>query len=140
MSRPVLAGAAALAIAVAACSSGSEGPPSFGQQAFMTTTGASGALRVELRTSPQPPSRGTIAAQLVVTSATDGTPQDGLDIAIQPWMPAMNHGAIAPTITPQGNGTYLVTDLDLYMPGNWQLRTKISGPVTDSVAPAFEIQ
>jgi hypothetical protein len=25
------------------------------------------------------------------------------------------------------------------MPGHWQLRTTISGPVTDSVAPAFDI-
>jgi hypothetical protein len=136
MSRLALAGAAAL---VAACSSGTPPPPSFSQEALLTTTGTAGALRVEIRTSPQPPSRGTIAAQLVVTDATDGTPKDGLDIAIQPWMPAMNHGAIAPTITPQGQGTYLVTNLDLYMPGSWQLRTTFSGPVTDSVTPDFEI-
>jgi hypothetical protein len=129
----------AAALALAACSSGSAPPPTFGQEAFLTTTGSADAVRVELRTSPQPPSRGTIAAQLVVTDAADGTPRDGLDIAIRPWMPAMNHGAIAPTVTPQGNGTYLVTDLDLYMPGHWQLRTNISGPVTDHVAPDFEI-
>jgi hypothetical protein len=98
------------------------------------------ALQVELRSSPQPPTRGSVDVQLVITNVADGKPQDGLDLHIQPWMPAMNHGAISPTVTPQGNGKYLVTRVDLFMAGRWELRTTFSGPVHDYVAPAFTIQ
>ena len=132
--------AVAVAIACAACSSGSTGPASFPADAFSTSTTDSGALRVELRTSPQPPARGTIEAQFVVTKMADGSPVDGLTLAVQPWMPAMNHGAIAPTVTPEGEGKYLVTELDVFMPGHWELRTAVSGPMTDHVTPAFDIQ
>ena len=132
--------AIALAIACGACSSGSTGQASFPADPFSTSTTDSGGLRVELRTSPQPPARGTIEAQLVVTRVADESPVDGLTLAIQPWMPAMNHGAIAPTVVPQGDGKYLVTELDLFMPGHWQLRTAVSGPMTDHVTPAFDIQ
>ena len=132
--------AIALAVACTACSSGSGPAPTFVAEAFITSTTDSGALRVELRTSPQPPVRGEVDAQFVVTRIDDGTPVDGLTLRIQPWMPAMNHGAVAPTIAAQGNGTYLVTELDLFMPGHWQLRTDVSGPVTDHVEPDFDIQ
>ena len=81
-----------------------------------------------------------IEAQLVVTRVADESPVDGLTLSIQPWMPAMNHGAIAPTVVAQGDGKYLVTELDLFMPGHWQLRTAFSGPMTDHVTPAFDIQ
>jgi YtkA-like len=132
--------AIALAIACTACSAGSGAPPSFVAEAFITSTTNTGALRVEVRTSPQPPVRGEVDAQLVMTRMDDGTPVDGLTLRIQPWMPAMNHGAVPPTIEAQGNGTYLVTGLDLFMPGHWQLRTDVSGPVTDHVEPDFDIQ
>jgi hypothetical protein len=53
----------------------------------------------------------------------------------------MGHGtSIAPTITPQTNGKYLLTNVDLFMAGLWQLRTTISGPMSDYAAPEFEIQ
>jgi hypothetical protein len=99
----------------------------------------SGTMRVEVRTSPQPPSRGGIDAELTITDASTGAPRDGLTLQIRPWMPAMNHGAIQATVTPEGDGKYLVTEVSLYMAGLWELRTTISGPVSDHVAPQFEI-
>ncbi|HEX4447849.1 MAG TPA: FixH family protein [Polyangiaceae bacterium] len=139
MKPTIFVAVAGLGLACADCSSGSAATATFPDAPFISTMTDSGNIRVELRTSPQPPARGTIDAQLVVTNAADGTPRDDLALSILPWMPAMNHGAIHPTITPQGDGKYLITELDLYMPGHWQLRTTISGPVTDSVAPAFDI-
>jgi hypothetical protein len=132
--------AIATAIVSASCSSTSAGPPSFPADPLLSSITDSGALRVELRTSPQPPARGTLAAQLVVTRVADGTTVDGLTLAIQPWMPAMNHGAITPTIEAQGDGKYLVTELDMFMPGHWELRTSVSGPATDHVTPSYDIQ
>jgi hypothetical protein len=94
-----------------------------------------------MRTWPQPPAMGTNALELTVTDAADGTPRDDLVVAVSPWMPAMNHGSSSiPTVTPQGHGKYLVTEVYLFMPGLWQLRTSFSGGVTDHVAPAVEIQ
>jgi hypothetical protein len=110
------------------------------------TTSDSGMLAVEVRTAPQPPVRGTDTVELTITSATDGSPVDGLDLEVQPWMPAMNHGTSAtPIVTPKGDGKYLVTQLYLFMPGLWQLRTTLSATANDSstttdhVVPAFTI-
>lgn len=124
----------------AGCSSGTGPSAGFPASPLGTTMTDSGMLRVELWTSPQPPSRGGIDAQLRITDAKTGAPEDGLALKILPWMPVMNHGSIEPTITPQGEGKYLVTDVDLFMAGLWELRTTISGPRSDHVAPRFEIQ
>jgi hypothetical protein len=104
----------------------------------MTTQ--SGALHLEVRTSPQPPERGTNAIELTVTNASDGKPRDDLTLAVKPWMPAMNHGSSAiPTVTPAGHGKYVVTEVYLFMPGHWELQTSISGAMTDYAAPAVDI-
>jgi hypothetical protein len=103
-------------------------------------TSKTGELSVEVRTSPQPPVRGTNLVELTVTSTVDGSPRPGLSIAMTPWMPAMNHGSSAiPTATPETGGKYLVMDVDLFMPGRWELRTSFSGPTKDYVAPAFDV-
>jgi hypothetical protein len=96
-----------------------------------------------VRTSPQPPGRGTNYVELTVLGATDKVPRSGLTLSVKPWMPAMNHGtSIVPKVSSAGDagaGTYLISDVDLFMPGLWQLRTTITGSMTDDVAPAFEI-
>ncbi len=119
--------------------------PTFQAVSYLTVTtttdsGAPGTLAVEVRTSPQPPQRGTIAVELTVTGVADASPRDGLLIQVLPWMPQDNHGAsIAPVVTSEGSGKYLVTGVDLFMPGRWELRTTFSGPVTDHAAPAFDV-
>ena len=131
---------AAVVAACAGCSSGTGPSAGFPETAFSSGMTNSGSLRVAVRTSPQPPSRGGINAELTIVDAATGAPSDGLTLQIRPWMPAMNHGAIQATVTPEGDGKYLVTQVDLFMAGLWELRTNISGPVSDYVAPRFEIQ
>lgn len=122
------------------CSSAAQGPMTFSADAYLTATGDSRALSIQVRTSPQPPQRGTIGVELTVTNVADGTPRDGLALGVVPWMPAHNHGtSVTPTVTAEGQGKYLLTDVDLFMPGHWELRTTFSGPVTDHAAPAFDI-
>ena len=101
----------------------------------------SGRFRVEVRTAPdQPPARGEISVELLMRD-TSGAPVDGLAVSVVPWMPAMGHGtSIEPVVTPKGEGKYLVTQVSLFMPGEWQLRTSIGGQVSDHVAPSFSIQ
>jgi hypothetical protein len=128
-----------LAGATAACSGGAATPAGFPADPYTTTTSDSGTLVVDVRTSPQPPARGTNSVELTVTHASDGTPATGLGVGVQPWMPAMNHGSSNPTITEEGQGRYLVTEVYLYMPGTWELRTTFSGPISDHAAPALSV-
>jgi hypothetical protein len=125
---------AALAAPLVACS----GPHSTSGDS--TVTSESGALRVAAHTLGGAPQRGTNEVELTIKSAGDGGTLDGLTIAVKPWMPAMGHGtSVVPSVTAEGTGKYLVTNLDLFMPGHWELRTTISGPVSDYAAPAFDI-
>jgi len=105
-----------------------------------TVTSTSGALDVAVWTCPQPAAVGTNEVQLTVTQASDGTPVDGLTLDVEPWMPSMGHGTSTTTVTPQGGGVYLVTEVYLFMQGEWSLRTKISGPMSDNASPQLEIQ
>jgi hypothetical protein len=132
---------APLVWASVACSSASPAATgTFPADPYTTTTSDSGALVIDVRTSPQPPSRGTDEVQLTVTKASDGTPVDGLSLDVEPWMPAMQHGTSATTVTAEGGGVYLVTEVYLYMPGVWDLRTAISGAATDNATPQLTIQ
>jgi hypothetical protein len=65
----------------------------------------------------------------------------GAGITAKPFMPDHGHGSsVTPSVTPMGSdGTYQVTDLDLFMPGIWQVTltiTPASGPA-DSVVFSF---
>lgn len=52
----------------------------------------------------------------------------------------MGHGAsVTPIVQAMGQGRYVFTDVSLFMPGEWQLRTTFSGEVEDSVAPVFSV-
>lgn len=134
--------AAVLVWASAACSSASPtaGAATFPADAYTTTPSDSGVLVIAVRTSPQPPARGTNDVQLTLTRASDGTPVDGVSLDVEPWMPAMGHGSSTPTVTAQGGGVYLVTEVYFYMPGAWELRTSISGPTTDHATLQLTIQ
>jgi len=127
-----------LAACSAACSS-SAGPSSVGTFP-MTVTTDSGSLRVELTSTPNPPVVGTNSVEITVTRASDSAPQEGLSIDVVPWMPAMHHGTSSPTVTAEGGGRYLVSDLYFFMAGTWVLKTTFSGPVSDHAEPTFELQ
>lgn len=122
-----------------ACSSATQPPTAtFPAGPYMTLTTDSGAFHVEVRTSPQPPEVGNDDVELTVMDAS-GNPRDGLSISLKPWMPAMNHGTSETTVTPEGGGKYLVTNVYLYMSGVWQLQMAFSGAVSDHAEPEIEL-
>jgi hypothetical protein len=52
----------------------------------------------------------------------------------------MGHGAsVVPSVTESSPGTYVVDPCEFIMPGTWELKVAISGPVTDHVEPQFDI-
>lgn len=97
----------------------------------------SGQLHVTVTASPNPPVIGTDTLELTVTAAADGSPQDGLSVSVAPYMPSMGHGTSATTVTPEGGGKYLVTDVYLFMPGVWELKTTLGA---DHAEPTFQLQ
>ncbi len=114
---------------------------SFPAQTLATIASDGGKLQVAFRAAPsQPLVAGLQCVELAVTDASTGAGVDGLSITMTPWMPAMGHGAsVTPAVTALGGGRYVFTNVSLFMPGEWQLRTQFSGQVTDSVEPTFDV-
>jgi hypothetical protein len=126
--------AALAALCVVACSSTERaaGDETFPAEPLVSLESEVAHLHIDVRTSPeQPPTRGVLSVELTIEDPL-GTPLDGLTIEVVPWMPAMAHGAsVQPSVTPRGGGRYVLRDVDLFMPGQWELRTAISGSYTD---------
>jgi hypothetical protein len=132
----------AACLVLAACGGSAEQPSgdcSYSGAPTATTTSDTGVLGIEVRSCPDPPSRGTNSVELSITRSADGTPVDGLVVEVTPFMPAMGHGTSTPTIVAEGGGKYLVSEVYLYMPGVWLLRTAVSGPVSDNAAPSLSV-
>jgi hypothetical protein len=111
----------------------------FPEAPYATLKTDHGALTIEVRTSPQPPSRGIISVEYTMTD-TAGRRRDDLGLAVVPWMPDMGHGASTePAVEAKGDGRYVVSRLSLFMPGRWELRTTISGLVEDSATVGLQI-
>lgn len=126
----------------ATASGGTASPSGFPDSALVTSQGESGALSFELRTAPsQPPPRGTSTAELRITDASSGAPVDDLAVQVVPWMVAMGHGSSGkPTVTASGGGKYVVSNVSLYMAGQWELRITVTGSAADSVALPLDVR
>jgi hypothetical protein len=144
MMRLPLASALALA-GVLGCSAdpGNSAPGSFPATAFASLKSDTGDLTIEVRTAPdQPPVRGLdeVEYRITIASSPAHPPAEGLSLGVVPWMTAMGHGAsVAPTVTDDGGGRYVISDLELFMPGEWELRTTIAGASDDGVTPILGI-
>lgn len=129
---------ALLALSCSSASAPTDG--SFPSDPYQTLMSDSGQLRIEVRTAPdQPPQHGLCSVELRFTDAKTGAPASG-DVAVVPWMPAHNHGAsVVPTVTPSSPGRYTVTNLELFMPGTWELRTTLSGATSDKATATLDV-
>jgi hypothetical protein len=127
------------ALLLAACGSDPATTGGFPADALTTVTSDHGLAILEVRTSPQPPTRGSLEVEYTVTKA--GAPLDGLTIAVTPFMPDMGHGAtVDPTVTAEGDGRYRITDVEVYMAGRWELRTTLSGAIEDTAVVELQVQ
>ena len=127
--------------AAGGCAIESAAQEGFGSSPLVTVVSASGALQLAVFTNPQPPTNGNVAVRYVVTDTATKQPVDGLSLDIVPWMPAMGHGTtVVPSVSPVGEGVYDLSNVYLYMAGQWQLRTTMSGGTSDSAAPDLMVQ
>jgi len=102
----------------------------------------SGALLIALASSPDgAPVVGNNEIDLEVTRADSGKAESGLELSMVPYMPTMGHGSpVVPRFSDQGDGNYHFDDVVLTMPGLWQLRTQISGAMSDSIDFSFDVK
>jgi hypothetical protein len=140
---------AALALALlSACITGACGGSAdasasgdFPAMAYAAVASETGELSIEVRTSPEQPLDRGVATVLFTIKDREGVPVEGLQIAVTPWMPAMAHGSsLRPTVSAQSGGRYVIGNLGLYMPGQWQLRTSIAGAREDRATPTIEVR
>jgi hypothetical protein len=140
----LLLGALVAASASGGCSGAGAGDSgTISAETAAVVTSDAGGFRVTVHSAPDAmPSRGVNMLRLVVTRASDGAPAPGLELDVVPWMPAMGHGAsVKPTVQPGPEpGSYDVTNVNLFMPGLWEIRTTIGGATSDHVAPQFDIR
>ncbi|MCY1033072.1 FixH family protein [Corallococcus sp. BB11-1] len=108
--------------------------------AVATVTSASGRLRVELRSASVPLRRGVQVFQVRISDAASGRPVPGVILTVQPWMPSMGHGiSETPRITEREPGVFEVSELDLFMPGAWEMRFTLKGTVEDTATVALKL-
>ena len=127
--------------AIVGCSSASESASDepFPETPLTTISSDAAGLVIEVRTSPNLPSRGTNKIELTVTDGAHVL-RDGLTIQATTYMPEMGHGAaVVPSVAAGGSGKYVVSNVDLFMPGRWELRTTIGGSVEDHATILFQI-
>jgi hypothetical protein len=135
-----------------ACGSAAVSSESFPANALESMTSQNGSYRVEVRTAPQPPSRGAQSVEYTLTRSDTGEVAPGLSLSVVPWMPAMGHGtSLVPSVSEAAPGVYVATNVGWYMPGQWVLRTTIVDPAAgsdgdvdggaagDYVEPSFQI-
>ena len=138
---------AAVLVVAAACSAcSSSGEPNtgeFGETPATVLTSEGRLHRIAVHSAPDAqPSRGVNSLRMVVTKVADGSPATGLQLDVVPWMPAMGHGAsVKPTVKADTEpGVYTVNNVNLFMPGLWEIRATIGGPATDHATAQFEVR
>jgi hypothetical protein len=116
-----------------------EVPASFPEAALTAVDSDAGALRIELRSAPEPLVRGQNVGQIRVTDAS-GQPVDGLTMVLFPWMPSHGHStSVQPAISPAGPGVFIAKPLYLFMAGQWELRMTFEGGVHDTATAIVDI-
>lgn len=93
----------------------------------MQAKSASGKFVVELlNATPSPPQRGAGDAGVntwTVKITLDGQPPPVSDVTVTSFMPDHGHGSPrSPLLTANGDGTFAVNDLFLFMAGVWEIR------------------
>jgi len=101
----------------------------------MAQWGASGVLQFVLQSAdPAPPALGFNSWTVDVLDASGGI-QDATFVEIKPWMPYHGHGAsTVPQVSRNADGTYLVSELDFFMVGVWQVTFSVQTPAGNDSA------
>ncbi|WP_408889253.1 FixH family protein [Myxococcus faecalis] len=104
------------------------------------TQSASGRWHVKVLSTATPLKRGPQRFTVRVSDAANGKLAQGLELRVQPWMPSMGHGIDeAPRVTSRSDGVFEVSELDLFMPGTWELRFTLAGREQDTASVTLKL-
>jgi hypothetical protein len=106
----------------------------------VTHEGTASAFSFDLMDiTPKPPALGTLTWTIKIHDANGQPVKDATFPMIKTWMPQHQHPSTAlPTAMSNGDGTYTIDNLYLYMQGVWQVTfTAKSGDTTDSAMFTF---
>jgi hypothetical protein len=109
----------------------------------LSQTSTDGKVKIAFAdASPAPPAKG---ANVWTITVTDGAqmPIDGATITVKPFMPDHGHGSSAvPKVTGKGSGSYEISNLELFMPGIWQITFTVTpaGGAAESVVFTFCVE
>ena len=100
-----------------------------------------GQVRVRLvEANPGPPERGDFNRWLLEVTDLEGRPINDITVGVDPTMPAHGHGTTPlPTVTAVEGmpGQFEASPLNLFMPGLWQIRVRVTGPGEEPLIDAF---
>ncbi len=87
-----------------------------------------------LEASPAPPDVGLNTFTVQIDGASGGV--------IRPWMPLHGHGTVPPTypLTDNGDQTWTSGEIDLFMPGVWEIQVEVTGAAEDTAVFRFCLQ
>lgn len=93
-------------------------------EAYVAGINKSGAAGYTLRlmdSNPAPPSKGDNIWSLDLTDPAGATAA-GLGLSLRAFMPDHGHGSpVKPEVTDNGDGTYTIDPVNLFMPGYWEV-------------------
>lgn len=122
----------------ASCDDGGNPPDEY--VAGISYVGAAGYEIAIAAATPAPPDVGVNSWTLQVTDPQGAPVTDGT-VVVTPFMPLHGHGTTPETFdaTSNGDGTWSVPDMDLFMPGLWELQVGVtdSASFTDVVLFRF---
>lgn len=111
----------------------------FSATPFETVESQSGMLEATVFSTTGGLTRGANTLEIHVTDR-NGHPIDGLSLSATPWMPSHAHGtSSSPIVDAIGGGDYVVREINLFMPGQWQLRVSVAGATPDALTPVLDV-
>jgi hypothetical protein len=112
--------------------------------AGMTKVGADGQLQVRLVSSDPIPEFTGVYNWTVEVLDINGSVANEATVLAEPRMPEHGHGTFPATTAAEateGTGRLILNELDLFMPGTWEVTLTISaGGLTDTVVFAFPLE
>lgn len=88
---------------------------------------------------PSPPDVGRNTWTLEVTDPSGAEVNEGGSVVVVPWMPLHGHGTTPPDYFGAANedGTWTVPEVDLFMPGLWELTFEVADAAGTSDSVLF---
>lgn len=95
----------------------------------LEATSASGAIAVRfLDADPAPPAKGDNVWRIAIEDAS-GARVDDATLSFDATMPDHGHSStVAPAVTFEGDGEYVLDPVNLFMPGVWEITLDVAPP------------